>query len=128
MILRQIIAKWQGSTLTGWQSYQAHFADLCALVGAATPTPATADTYCYERGVAKTGSKHGWADVWKRGCFGFEHKVPDRNFDVALKQLMTYALALDNPATLASVELGSFCEILVAIKQAAFRNQMHNTL
>lgn len=47
MTPQQFIAKWQGSTLTERQSYQAHFADLCALVGAATPTPATADTYCY---------------------------------------------------------------------------------
>lgn len=100
MTPQQFIQKWQGSTLNERQSYQAHFADLCALVGAATPTPATADTYCYERGVAKTGSKHGWADVWKKSCFGFEYKAPDKNLDAALKQLMTYALALDNPPLL----------------------------
>ncbi|MFZ2523843.1 MAG: DNA methyltransferase [Candidatus Ferrigenium altingense] len=100
MTPQQFIAKWQGSTLNERQSYQAHFADLCALVGAETPTPASADTYCYERGVAKTGSKHGWADVWKRGCFAIEYKAPDRNLDAALKQLMTYALALDNPPLL----------------------------
>ena len=100
MTPQQFIQKWQGSTLTERQSYQAHFADLCALVGVDAPTPATADTYCFERGVAKTGSKHGWADVWKKGCFGFEYKAPDRNLDAALKQLMTYALALDNPPLL----------------------------
>ena len=100
MTPQQFIAKWQGSTLNERQSYQAHFADLCALVGAETPTPASADNYCYERGVAKTGSKHGWADVWKRGCFAIEYKAPDRNLDAALKQLMTYALALDNPPLL----------------------------
>ncbi len=70
------------------------------MVGAETPTPASADNYCYERGVAKTGSKHGWADVWKRGCFAIEYKAPDHNLDAALKQLMTYALALDNPPLL----------------------------
>jgi len=100
MTPQQFIQKWQGSTLNERQSYQAHFADLCALVGVATPIPATADTYCYERGVAKTGSKHGWADVWKKSCFGFEYKAPDKNLDAALKQLMTYALALDNPPLL----------------------------
>jgi type II restriction/modification system DNA methylase subunit YeeA len=100
MTPQQFIQKWQGSALTERQSYQAHFADLCALVGAETPTPASADNYCYERGVAKTGSKHGWADVWKKGCFGFEYKAPDRNLEAALKQLMTYALALDNPPLL----------------------------
>ncbi len=100
MTPQQFTQKWQGSTLNERQSYQAHFADLCALVGAATPTPASADTYCFERGVAKTGSKHGWADVWKRGYFAIEYKAPDRNLDAALKQLMTYALALDNPPLL----------------------------
>lgn len=34
MTPQQFIAKWQGSTLNERQSYQAHFADLCALVGA----------------------------------------------------------------------------------------------
>ncbi|TAJ76528.1 MAG: class I SAM-dependent DNA methyltransferase [Gallionellaceae bacterium] len=97
---QQFIAKWQGSTLNERQSYQAHFADLCALVGVEAPTPASADNYCYERGVTKTGSKHGWADVWKRGHFAIEYKAPDRNLDAALKQLMTYALALDNPPLL----------------------------
>jgi type II restriction/modification system DNA methylase subunit YeeA len=100
MTPREFLAKWQGSTLNERQSYQAHFADLCALVGAETPTPASADNYCYERGVSKTGSKHGWADVWKRGHFAIEYKAPDRNLDAALKQLMTYALALDNPPLL----------------------------
>ncbi len=100
MTPREFIAKWQGSTLNERQSYQAHFADLCALVGAEIPSPASVDTYCYERGVSKTGSKHGWADVWKRGHFAIEYKAPDRNLDAALKQLMTYALALDNPPLL----------------------------
>ncbi len=96
----EFIQKWQGSTLNERQSYQAHFADLCALVGVEPPSPATADNYCFERGVAKTGSRHGWADVWMRGCFAFEYKAPDRNLDAALKQLMTYALALENPPLL----------------------------
>lgn len=100
MTPQQFIEKWRDSPLTERQSYHAHFADLCALVGMPTPSPATADTYCYERGVAKTGSKHGWADVWKKGYFAIEYKAPDRNLDAALKQLMTYALALDNPPLL----------------------------
>lgn len=96
----QFIGKWHGSSLNERQSYQAHFADLCALLGMPTPSPDTADTYCYERGVTKTGSKHGWADVWKQGYFAFEYKAPGRNLGEALKQLMTYALALDNPPLL----------------------------
>lgn len=100
MTPKQFIEKWHGSSLNERQSYQAHFADLCALLGMPTPSPDTADTYCYERGVTKTGSKHGWADVWKQGYFAFEYKAPGRNLGEALKQLMTYALALDNPPLL----------------------------
>lgn len=100
MTTKQFIEKWRNSPLNERQSYQAHFADLCALLSVPTPSPDTADTYCYERGVTKTGSKHGWADVWKQGYFAFEYKAPGRNLGEALKQLMTYALALDNPPLL----------------------------
>jgi type II restriction/modification system DNA methylase subunit YeeA len=96
----EFIEKWQGSTLTERQSYQMHFADLCALLDVPAPTPATHDSYCYERGVSKTGSARGWADVWKKECFALEYKAPGKNLDNALKQLMTYALALDNPPLL----------------------------
>jgi len=57
MTPQQFIQKWQGSTLNERQSYQVHFADLCALAGAEAPTPATADSYCYERGVARRAAK-----------------------------------------------------------------------
>jgi len=97
---KTFVEKWRNNPLNERQSYQAHFADLCALVGQTAPTPATSDDYCYERGVTKTGSKRGWADVWKRSHFAIEYKAPDRNLDAALKQLMTYALALDNPPLL----------------------------
>lgn len=100
MITKQFIEKWHGNPLNERQSYQAHFMDLCALLSVPAPSPDTANTYCYERGVTKTGSKHGWADVWKQGYFAFEYKAPGRNLGEALKQLMTYALALDNPPLL----------------------------
>ena len=38
--------------------------------------------------------------MWKRGCFAWESKAPGKDLGVALKQLMTYALALDNPPLL----------------------------
>ena len=100
MTTKQFIEKWRNSPLNERQSYPAHFADLCALLCVPTPSPDTAETYCYERGVTKTGSKHGWADVWKQGYFAFEYKAPGCNLGEALKQLMTYALALDNPPLL----------------------------
>ncbi|MEO7623236.1 MAG: DNA methyltransferase [Gallionella sp.] len=100
MTPHEFIEKWRDSTLTERQSYQMHFADLCALLDVPAPTPATHDSYCYERGVSKTGSARGWADVWKKECFALEYKAPGKNLDNALKQLMTYALALDNPPLL----------------------------
>jgi hypothetical protein len=38
--------------------------------------------------------------VWKKNCFAWEYKAPGRDLGAALKQLMTYALALDNPPLL----------------------------
>ncbi len=38
--------------------------------------------------------------MWKQGYFAFEYKAMRRNLGEALKQLMTYALALDNPPLL----------------------------
>ena len=65
------IGKWRASELKERSASQEHFIDLCRLLG--EPTPAEADPagerYCFERGARKdTGG--GWADVWKRGCFG----------------------------------------------------------
>lgn len=100
MTPKQFIEKWRNNPLNERQSYQAHFSDLCALLALPAPSPDSADSYCFERGVTKTGSKQGWADVWKKDHFAFEYKAPGRNLGDALKQLMTYALALDNPPLL----------------------------
>lgn len=43
------------------------------------------------------GEARGYADVFKRDHFAWEYKAPGRNLDTALKQLLTYALALSNP-------------------------------
>jgi hypothetical protein len=81
---------------------QAHFIDLCRMLG--VPEPADPENYCFERGVARTGTgsarTSGFADVWKRGCFAWEYKAPGGNLDAALKQLMMYALPLENPPLL----------------------------
>ena len=100
MTPRAFIEKWKDNPLKERASYQLHFIDLCALLGEPTPSPATAETYCFERGATRTGAGQGWADVWKSGHFAFEYKATRRNLGEALKQLMTYALALDNPPLL----------------------------
>ncbi len=96
----EFIAKWRNNPLNERASYQLHFMDICALLGTDTPTPATAESFCFERGATRTGAGLGWADVWKQGFFAFEYKATRRNLAEALKQLMTYALALDNPPLL----------------------------
>ncbi|MDP2784321.1 MAG: hypothetical protein Q8O38_06975 [Sulfurimicrobium sp.] len=100
MTPQQFIRNWQDNPLKERASYQLHFIDLCALVGVPHPSPSSHETYCFERGATRTGAGQGWADVWKQGYFAFEYKASRRNLGEALKQLMTYALALDNPPLL----------------------------
>jgi type II restriction/modification system DNA methylase subunit YeeA len=94
----QFIARWKGSTLTERAGAQAHFDDLCELLG--VDKPRDPDNYCFERGAGKAGGGDGWADVWKRGYFGWENKRPGRDLRAALKQLTDYALELENPPLL----------------------------
>jgi hypothetical protein len=94
----QFIARWRDNPLSERAGSQAFFLDLCALLGVEAPNDP--DDYCFERGATRTGAGHGWADVWKRGHFGWENKGPGGDLGSALKQLMTYALALDNPPLL----------------------------
>jgi len=96
------IAKWTGATLSERAAAQSHFIDLCRLLG--EPTPAEADPhgefYCFERDATKTTGGKGWADVWKRGFFGWEYKGKRRDLDAAYAQLQQYAPALENPPLL----------------------------
>jgi type II restriction/modification system DNA methylase subunit YeeA len=98
MTPQAFIAKWRDAALTERQGAQSHFLDLCELLG--VPKPFEPERYCFERGATKTGSGRGWADVWLAGHFAWEYKRPDGDLAKALKQLMTYALALDNPPLL----------------------------
>ncbi|WP_198342746.1 class I SAM-dependent DNA methyltransferase [Burkholderia ubonensis] len=77
---------------------QAHFMDLCHLLG--VPTPDDPDTYCFEKGFRGIVSGRGFADVWKRDHFGWEYKAPGGDLGAALKQLIQYALPLENPPLL----------------------------
>ena len=92
------IAVWKDNKLTERGGAQAHFDDLCELLG--VDKPRDPNNYCFERGAKKSGGGDGWADVWKRGCFGWENKKPGRDLDAALKQLTDYALQLENPPLL----------------------------
>jgi hypothetical protein len=54
----------------------------------------------FEEKSAVIGGKTGYADVFMRGVFAWENKAPGKNLDTALKQLLTYSLALSNPPIL----------------------------
>ncbi|MFO1217897.1 MAG: type IIL restriction-modification enzyme MmeI [Burkholderiaceae bacterium] len=102
----EFVRKWRAGSLAHDLSEragaQAHFIDLCRMLG--VPEPGDPDNYCFERGLTKTGSAEGrtdgFADVWLRGHFAWEYKAPGGKLETALKQLMQYALPLENPPLL----------------------------
>ncbi len=98
----EFIAKWGGNTLSERSASHEHFMDLCALVD--HPSPAAVDTtgdeFTFEKGVTKEDGGGGWADVWKKGCFGWEYKGPHKDLDEAYRQLRQYREALENPPLL----------------------------
>ncbi|MDE2992096.1 MAG: class I SAM-dependent DNA methyltransferase [Chloroflexota bacterium] len=106
----EFIAKWSASELRESQASQSHFNDLCRMLGEPTPIEAdpTGESYCFERGARKDSGEGGWADVWKRGHFGWEYKGPHANLDAAFRQLRQYALALENPPLLIVCDLQRF--------------------
>ncbi|MBK1640916.1 SAM-dependent methyltransferase [Chromatium okenii] len=102
MTPEQFITKWQITTLKERSAAQEHFIDLCRLLN--EPTPAEVDPtgafYCFERGAKKVGGGDGWADVWKKDCFGWEYKGKRKNLAEALKQLQLYTPSLLHPPLL----------------------------
>ena len=108
--------KWSRYQGKETSAYQGHFDDLCRLLGQQTPTeadPSGSDFFCYQKRVVKDAelfdlehpdsgdpTERGFADVWKKGCFGWEYKGKKRNLDEAYKQLLRYREALLNPPLL----------------------------
>jgi len=85
------------------------------------PTPIEADptgrdSFCFQRRVVKDvelftfddagcvvenpGDERGFADVWKKDCFGWEYKGPGEDLEKAYKQLLRYRESLLNPPLL----------------------------
>ena len=110
MTPEQFVTKWKAADLKERAAAQSHFNDLCELLDEPKPTDADpkGEWYCFERGATKTTGGEGWADVWKRGCFGWEYKSRGRNLDEAVDQLKRYALALENPPLLIACNLDRF--------------------
>ena len=110
MTPHEFIAKWKRSQLSERSAAQQHFLDLCELLG--QPKPAEADPdgteYTFERGVSKTGGGDGWADVWKRGYFGWEYKGKHKDLAAAYQQLLEYREDVENPPLLVVCDTDRF--------------------
>jgi hypothetical protein len=102
MTAEAFIAKWSKVDLTERSAAQAHFLDLCELVG--HPKPQEADPkgewFTFERGASKHGGGDGWADVWKKDFFGWEYKGRHKDLAAAYDQLLEYRADLNNPPLL----------------------------
>ena len=102
MTPQQFIAKWgpggPAYELNEEQGAQSHFMELCDLLG--VPRPGSEPGYLFEQGGRIAGQASGYADVYKRGAFAWENKAPGKNLDTALRQLLGYTLALENPPLL----------------------------
>ena len=75
------VDKWRHVELKERSACQEHFIDLCHLID--HPTPVEADPlgnwFTFEAGADKQHGGHGWADVWKKGFFGWEYKGKHAN-------------------------------------------------
>jgi hypothetical protein len=102
MTITQFISKWRRVELTERSASQQHFLDLCEVFEHAKPAEAdpAGEWFTFERGADKHGGGRGWADVWKRGFFGWEYKGKHKNLDAAYDQLLKYREALENPPLL----------------------------
>ena len=101
-LISEFLSKWGpgglGHHLNERQGAQQHFVELCAVLD--VPAPVGGEDYVFEKGTLALGHQRGFADVFKRGHFAWEYKAPGKPLDAALRQLMMYALALDNPPLL----------------------------
>ena len=56
----------------------------------------------------KTGGGDGWADVWMKGCFGWEYKRKHKDLNEAYRQLLLYREDLENPPLLVVCDMDRF--------------------
>jgi len=107
MTVTEFIAKWRKVDLKERSAAQEHFLDLCHVFDHPTPAEAdpTGEKFCFEKGAAKHGGGDGFADVWKRGFFGWEYKGKHKDLSAAYDQLLRYRDALENPPLLVLCDL-----------------------
>jgi very-short-patch-repair endonuclease len=103
---QQFVERWQNTALSERQSYQAHFIDVCRMLGFETPGGSGIDSkdnrFAFEYGMKKDSGGQGFADVFYEGHFAIEYKGAGKykNLNEAYNQLKQYRENLNNPPLL----------------------------
>ncbi len=110
MTPQEFVNKWANSPLGEKQIAQAHFLDVCRLVGVEMPggdgKTQIGDTFVFEQSLTTAGG-HGFADVYYENHFAVEYKSPDKYKDLnaAYEQLQRYRENLKNPPLLVVTDI-----------------------
>ena len=102
--------KWGHVQLGESAASQSHFNDLCRMIGVKTPVEADpqGEWFTFEKGLDKSTGGKGFADVWRKDCFGWEYKGQGKDLSAAYQQLQLYREALGNPPLLVVCDFNSF--------------------
>ncbi len=104
----EFVRKWAASTQSESAAAQAHFINLCQMLGEGTPNEdPSGDYFAFEKG-AKKPDGDGFADVWLRNHFAWEYKGKHKDLGIAYKQVQTYREALGNPPLLVVCDIERF--------------------
>jgi hypothetical protein len=108
--LPEFVERWKASTLAERAAAQSHFSDLCEVLGQPHPAAAdqSGDTFTFEKRVSTLDDGKGFADVWKRGFFGWEYKGKHKSLSAAYAQLVRYQGDLENPPLLVTCDQERF--------------------
>ena len=110
MTPQQFVDTWKKTSLSERSACHSHFLALCELLN--QPKPVDADPegawYTFERGVNKSDGGHGWADVWKKGHFGWVYNMKRRDLKASYDQLLMYREDLENPPLLVVCDMDRF--------------------
>ena len=94
-------AKWAHYEGTEPQHYQAHFNEICEIVGHEKPADDLEyQDFDFQQPAPTPGDRNGIADVFLRGRFVMEYKKPGKNLDDAYNQALKYRDSLGNPPLL----------------------------
>jgi type II restriction/modification system DNA methylase subunit YeeA len=108
--LPEFVERWKASTLSERAAAQSHFIDLCEVLGQPHPAAVdqSGDTFTFEKHVSTLEDGKGFADVWKRGFFGWEYKGKHKSLSAAYAQLVRYQGDLENPPLLVACDQERF--------------------